>query len=751
MITLMVNFKKLFIVSILFTVFNAVISYSEIVNKIFVEGNERISKETIAVFGDIVIGKNFEKPDINLLIKKLYETTFFSNISVELKNNELKITVKENAIINEIFFDGEKAKKYKEKIKEILKLREKSSFVSSNIKNDVNEIKNFYRSLGYYFVKIDADIEKLEKNRVNIVYSIDKGKKAKIAKIYFIGDKKIRDKRLRDIVTSQEAKFWKVISRNVYLNEERINLDKRLLENYYKNSGYYEVDLTSSNVEYAEGQGFILTYSINAGKKYKFKKIFANVSESLDSAAFLSLEQHFNKLVGENYSKSKLTSVLEKIDKLSEQKELQFINHRVFETLDGNSVEVRIDIYEGEKFIIEKVNITGNTVTNDSVIRGELIVDEGDPYSVLLVNKSVNKIKSRKIFGKVLTEVTPGSKEDLKVLNISVEETATGEIMAGAGVGTAGTSFQFAVSENNWLGRGVKVQSALNISAERLSGNILVRNPNYNFSGNAVTAALDVSSTDRASTTGYKSSNTGFSIGTYFEQYENIYLSPELSINHEDIEAKTEASESIKKMDGTYFNSDFTYGITLDKRNQSFQPTEGYISSFTQSLPLIQDSSSIMNGVTLSKYHGFSEDVIGTLKLYAKAIHGVDDDVRLTNRLYLPTRRLRGFVQGRVGPKDGTDWIGGNYISAVNAEAKLPNLLPETYRTDFTVFADAGNVWGVDYSSAIDDKSTIRSSFGVSANVFTTIGPLSFTLAQNLAKATSDETETFTFRLGTSF
>ena len=450
----MANFKKIIAFHILFFIFYNVYSYSEVVNKVDVQGNDRISSETIMIFGDIVIGNNYEESDVSLLIKKLYETRFFSNISAELANNKLTIVVEENPIVYSIIFKGEKAKKHVEKIKEFLLVREKSSYVSNNIKHDINQIKSFYRARGYYFVKIDAEIEKLEKNRVNIFYSIDAGEKAKISKIYFLGDKKFRDKRLRDIIISEEAKFWKFLSRNVYLNQERIELEKRLLENYYRNKGYYEVDLTSSNVEYSEGEGFVLTYSINAGKRYKFKKIFADVSEALDSSAFFSLEPEFNKLVGQYYSQIKLYSLLEKIDKLSERKELQFVNHSLLETLDDDGIEVKINIFEGKKFIIEKINIAGNTITNDSVIRGELLVDEGDPFSELLVNKSLNKIRGRNIFGKVEQKTLPGSTDDLKILEINVEEKATGEIMAGAGVGTEGTSFMFSVRENNWLGKG---------------------------------------------------------------------------------------------------------------------------------------------------------------------------------------------------------------------------------------------------------------------------------------------------------
>ncbi len=725
--------------------------HSEVVKKIIANGNDRISLESIAIFGDIEIGKDYKPTDVNLIIKKLYDTNFFSEISVEISDGILNITVKENPIIKEVKFDGEPTKKFAEQLSDIVSLKEKTSYISNNVKPDLNIIKEFYRQLGYYFVKIDVDVEELTKNRVNIIYTIDKGDKAKITKIFFLGDKKIREKKLRDIITSQESKFWKVLSRNVYLNQGRVELDKRLLKNYYRNKGYYEVDISSSNVEYAEGEGFVLTFSIDAGKRYRFRKIYADVDEALDKKEFLPLEKDFSKLAGSYYSQKKLTALLENIDTLSEQKELQFINHKVSETLDNDSVDVKITIFEGEKSLIERINIVGNNVTNDSVIRGELLVDEGDPFSELLVNKSVNKIKARNIFGNVESKILPGSSDDLRVLEISIEEKATGEVVAGAGVGTDGTSFMFSVSENNWLGRGIKLQSSLNVSEEQISGDLLVENPNYNFSGNSVFASIDVSSTDRAAVSGYESTKTGGALGTTFEQYRNVYLSPYLSGAFEDITVDSTASDSVQKMKGNFTNLDFGYSVIWDKRNQPFQPTAGYRTKFEQQLPILQDSSSIINGINVSKYHAFSEDMIGSLKFKAKSIHGVDDDVRLTNRLFLPSKSLRGFNTRKTGPKDGSDFIGGNYITSLGAEAQLPNLLPESYRTDFSIFLDTANIWEVDYSDSVDDTNEIRSSVGFAANVFTTVGPLSFTVAQSITEGKYDETETFNFRLGTSF
>ena len=207
----------------------------------------------------------------------------------------------------------------------------------------------------------------------------------------------------------------------------------------------------------------------------------------------------------------------------------------------------------------------------------------------------------------------------------------------------------------------------------------------------------------------------------------------------------------MQKMEGTFTNADFDYGIVVDKRNEVYTPTAGYWYKFDQSIPLVLDSSSLTNGFKARAYHAFSEDITGIAKFYARTINGIDEDVRVTKRLYLPQNRLRGFQTRRVGPKDGSDWVGGNYTTALGFEALLPNLLPEASLTDISLFFDSGNVWSVDYSSTVDDTNKIRAAAGIAANIYTVIGPLSFTLAQDLSKYSTDATETFNFRLGTSF
>jgi len=181
-------------------------------------------------------------------------------------------------------------------------------------------------------------------------------------------------------------------------------------------------------------------------------------------------------------------------------------------------------------------------------------------------------------------------------------------------------------------------------------------------------------------------------------------------------------------------------------------PTEGSITNFSQELPIYADKPFISNTFSTSAYKSFGEDVIGATKFYISSINSIgDEDVRLSKRKGLSSFRLRGFENNKVGPVDGSDHVGGNYASAINFETNLPNLLPESSNTDIGLFLDIGNVWGVDYDSSLDDSNKIRSSTGVAASWLSPLGPMTFILSQNLSKADTDKTQSFTFNLGTTF
>ena len=225
-----------------------------------------------------------------------------------------------------------------------------------------------------------------------------------------------------------------------------------------------------------------------------------------------------------------------------------------------------------------------------------------------------------------------------------------------------------------------------------------------------------------------------------------------LLFSYDDLRTDGTASAALKKQDGTFSDLSTIYGFTYDKRDRAFKPTSGSIFSFNQSIPVYADKSYLDNRINYSLYNAFSEDLIGAAKFHVSTINGLgSDDVRLSKRKGISTRRLRGFQKNKVGPLDGTDHIGGNYVTALNLEGSLPNFLPEATRTDVGVFLDLANVWGVDYDSSIDDSNKLRSSTGVLMNWISPIGPMTFTFAQDLSKASTDKTETFNFSLGTTF
>ena len=265
--------------------------------------------------------------------------------------------------------------------------------------------------------------------------------------------------------------------------------------------------------------------------------------------------------------------------------------------------------------------------------------------------------------------------------------------------------------------------------------------------------SIKSSTSDYLTESGYKTSEIGFSLGTKFEQFQNIYLSPEIDFLIEDLETSSKASSTLKKQEGSYNDLYFNYSINQDLRDKKFRTEDGYQTFFTQEIPIISDNAEFSNAFEVSKFKKFStkSKSVGKISLYAKTITGLSDDVRISKRLNIPSYRLRGFEKGKIGPVENSDYIGGNHISALNLSASIPNILEGLDNLDVGIFFDAANVWGVDYDSTIDDKSAIRSSTGVALNLMTPIGPLSFSFANALTKASSDKTETFRFNLGTQF
>ena len=739
-----------FLIVILSQLFIFSVSLADKINNILVKGNDRVADETIIMFSNLQIGSTINQNILNNSLKDIYLTNYFSDVQIFNDNGNVVIKVKENPIIQNIIINGIEKDSIYDVVKDITIKIEKYPFVESKVSEQINLLKNILKSYGYYFVKLESSINYNENNTVNLIYDFNLGEIAKIKTIKFIGDKVFRDSTLRNIIVSEESKFWKFITSNKFLDANRINLDVLRLKNFYLNRGFFDIQIKSTTALLTGKNQFELIFNISSGKKYFFGEVKIDENNDLTTENLEKFKDKFKKLEGKKYSKKKVINLIDEINNFTLQNDFIFINADYKEIVRSDQIiNIIVEFKETEKNYVQRINILGNYITDEKVIRNTLIVDEGDPYNKILFDKSISDLKSKNIFADIKYEVTSDIDQN-KIINLSVEEKATGEIFAGAGTGTTGTSITAGIKENNYLGLGIKLDTDVTLTDDSVKGKFSVINPNYNNSDKSINTSLESSTNDFMTSSGYKTSRTGLSIGTEFEQLSDLYVNLEISTFYEDLETSSTATNIVKKQEGNYFENIVSYAITYNKLDQNFQPTDGFINNFSQKLPIYADDVSIENSLTSSIYHSLSDNLILSAKFYLKAINSIDDNVRVSKRVFVPGRLLRGFESGKIGTKDGSQFIGGNYATAMNLNSTLPNIFFENENIDLNYFIDLANVWEVDYNSSLDSNK-IRSSSGLAVNWFSPIGPLTFSYAVPITESKTDITEKFRFRIGTSF
>ena len=746
------KFKKYLVTLITYFLLFSTVSNAENIKNIVITGNDRVSDETIKIFSSINIGDEINSDKLNKIIKNLYETNFFENISVNFENHELLITVKESPVINKILINGVKSKTMMETITKNMLLKSRSSFSDYQLDKDRLEILKELKNMGYYYSKIEILQEFKENNSLDLIFNINIGDKAKIKKITFTGNKIFKDSKLKSIIISEEFKFWKFISGKKYLNENIILIDNRLLKNFYLNQGYFNAEINSSFARLIDNESFELIFNINANERIFFNNISLKLPDDFDKNNYTKINNLFQDLKGEPYSINKIEKILKRINNITIYEQYDSTNATVEENVYDNKIDLKFLIEVTDPIYVDKINIYGNNVTKEAVIRNQLEIDEGDPFNNILFNRSINNLKNLNFFKDVKTEFLENTSNKTKIIDISVEEKPTGEIMAGAGVGTSGTTTTFGIKENNYLGNGLSLNANLEISEETIKGKFSLRNPNYNNSNKSIYTNIQSLETDRLSDFGYKTNKSGITIGTNFENYEDLFFGIGINSYYEVIETDSTASTQQQKLKGNYFDNFLSLNFDYDKRNQKFQTTQGFRNYFSSDIPLISETNTLVNTYIVTNYYEYLNNSVLKSSFYFQNSNSITgENIKLSERLYLPSNRLRGFQKGKVGPKDGDDFIGGNYIASFNISSDLPKVLENSQTTDLKIFLDVANVWGVDYDSGLDSSDDIKSAVGLGLDWFSPIGPMNFSLSQPLSKGSNDITETFRFNLGTTF
>ena len=743
------SFLKILIIFIF--VFNSKV-LSATFDTVQINGNKRISNNTIIELINFKENKNYTSSDLNQMINDLYKSEFFSLVNFTIDKKKLIIKLKENPLINFFYIDGVLNKDREEELYENLNLAANKLYSESLLKKDIDFIEKIYLNAGFYDVQINPEIVELNDSTVNVLIKVLRNEKYKIKNINFIGNKHFKSSVLEDIIYSSEDGWWKFLSNSTTLNNSMIEYDKNLLKNFYLNEGYYDVQILSSDIEFTKTNQAIITYSIDAGKKYYFSdfKISdnnANINSKQNEEIIKIIK---NGLKG-NYSVKILSDLKKSIINYFNDNKIEFVDISIIpKKIDNKSIFVEFVTKVTDRKYINLITVKGNEITEEEVVRRNLTFAEGDSYVMHKLEASKRNLESTGIFKSIKTKVIKDENEKID-LEINLEEQPTGTISAGVGIGSEEASVQAGIEERNLFGKGINLNSNISAGTAKISGLVSLNIPDFKNTDRDAKFDFFAISTDYENA-GYESKKVGSVISTNFETYENISFFSGIGLDRDSIETSSSASELYKSRAGDYMTYKFLYGASFDSRDRKFATTRGKFLKFNQSLSVPgSDIPYIDNNISGSFFHSLSENYVLNLKSSFNSINAFNDkDVNLSDRKFSTIRNLRGFESRGIGPKDGKDHIGGNYSAFSSLSSTFPNPAPEKWRAKSSIFFDAGNVWGVDYDSTLDSDK-VRTSVGVSLDWFSPLGPLNFTLANTLNSADGDIEESFAFNIGSSF
>ena len=720
--------------------------------KIF--GNKRVSSSTI----EALVDKKNTQIDtfyINNLTRKIYNTEFFSNVKISYDNNILNISVEENPIINFFYINGITGDDL-DAVNKIVSLKENNIFSVSKLKKDLEDVKDLFKSSGYYFAVVEPEVIKIDDNQINLILNINKKDISKIKNIYFIGEKYFSSGQLLDIISSAEDNWWSFFS-NSSLNEDRVEYDKKLLKSFYKSKGFYDVQIESVLANFDNKNNFTLTYSINSGKKYKFGNVEIKTEGSIFKESNISDIKNISEKIikGKMYSTPAILTIEKQINTYLDDNKYANIEIDIEEIKKSDEkIDLILKLNSLKKTLIGKINIYGNSITEEKVVRDSLIISEGDILNNSKIKKSIDNIDSKNFFKKTDYKISDSDlQKNSKDLNLYVKEQPTGSLSAEIGYGSSGGLLEGSINERNFLGKGIDLNFTGRLASEKISGVFSYIDPNFMNSEKEL-ANYFFSETDDYSNAGYKSKRIGDRLGTRYEIFEDIYFKPFGILQFDKLETNSNASSLLRSRDGNFTTTTLGFNLLADFRNSKNLPTSGSLSFFDQSYAtLISDVPSIQTSVGSTFYQELiNEKFIGSAKLKLSNVTAFDNkDIKLSDRLFASAPDLRGFESRGVGPIDSGSHVGGNYLAVVNLKSTFPNPIPDILRPKSYLFYDIGNVWGVDYSDVISESSNLRTSTGIALDVVTPIGPLSFTYSIPLSKASTDKEQRFLFNLGSSF
>ena len=746
--------KKLFVIIFYLISLAASFANNNTIEEIDIIGNQRIDTETIKSYAEVGPNDVYTDKKGNEILKNLFNTELFSNIEIRYESNTLFINLVENPTINLIKFAGNKKVK-DEDLQIEIQLKERSVYSRSKVKRDIERMLSLYQRNGRLSTEVIPKIEKLDDNRINLTFDITESEISKVSKIVFIGNTNFSSSKLKSIMKTKEKRFLRFFSSADRYDPDKIEYDKQLITQFYNNNGYPNITFTSSIAQLSKNtNNFELIMYIDEGDEYNFgdivvssdlKKINPDLALSVISAS-----------PGELFNKSLISDSIEIIKELAENEGYSFIEiiPRFEEDLESKKININIQINEGPRVYVNTININGNTRTIDSVIRREIGLSEGDAYNKFTINYSKDSIRALNFFSSVDISEEKSNFPDKIDLSIDVEEKNTGEASIGAGYSSSSSgSITLGLRENNFLGKGQKVNFAASFANTRNTYDISITEPYFNNKNLSLSLEFYSKFTDPTSVN-YETEDLGFGLSLGFPLSSDKFLNTKYSLYTAKIKPDANATAYERLLGGTDTISEIGYLFSFDRRNSRYKPSRGFNLTLSQDIAGLGGTSYYYrNKGEYNIYKRLSDKLIGAFKLEAGSVNGYNGKYQpLSSNFRLGGRDLRGFKSGKVGPRTGTSYTGGQYFYLTSLETNI-DFNFDTYDITSTLFVDLGSVWGLENPaySTINDEHNLRSSAGINLNWDSAIGPINIIYATILESEATDTTDNLYFDIGYNF
>jgi outer membrane protein insertion porin family len=728
------------------------------IRSISIQGTQRIEIETVKSYMTIAEGDLYDTDRVNRSLKALFNTGLFQDVAIRREGDQLLVRVVENPIINRIAFEGNNRIK-EEQLNSEVQLRPRTVYTRSKVQADVKRILELYRRSGRFAATVEPKIIQLEQNRVDLVYEISEGQPTYVRRISFVGNKRYEQDRLREVLQTKEERWYRFLSTDDTYDPDRVTYDRELLRRFYLKQGFADFRVSSAVAELTPSrEGFFITYTIDEGERYKFGA--STINAALRDLKPEDLQPLLISEPGEWYNADQVEDIVQKLVDAVGTKGYAFVDVKpqVNRNRETQTIDITYNIQEGPRVFVERIDISGNVRTLDEVIRREFRLVEGDAFNSAKMRRSRQRLKDLNFFEKAeITNIPSDTAPDRTIIKVDVQEKSTGEVMFGVGwASTSGPIIEASLRERNLLGRGQDLRLRGGLGLKRTSIDLSFTEP-Y-FMDREVAAGFDVfaAETKLQRESSYNASSIGGDVRVGYRLSENLRQDMMYTLKQDTVKGVNSSSIYVQEQIGSKVSSIIGQSLLYDRRDSRLDPTEGYfIRIGTDGAGLGGDIRYLRGVVGTGQYFTLTDKVILGLTSSFGIIHGLDQQVRITDRFFGGGDNLRGFANGGVSPRDTItgDALGGLWQAMGTAQVKFPLGLPEEFGVSGQAFTDVGTIGETDTSNTtnVSQSSSLRLSSGVGLSWKSPMGPIAVDLGYPILRENFDKKEYFRFNFGTKF